>query len=124
MNSELLAHHLSLITFHCFLSPLSQRIKVVAFFLKQAFFHQPLNRIKDSRARLRIVFACLKERVQVELVFLPELKASQYSLFYFIHGGITSVLRLLFFHVGNHRSDVRRDCAPLRVEHWRRRRQT
>src|SRR5882672_4726459 len=79
----------SLIT--CITSLFSQRIEIVSFFFKQTFVYQPLHRIEDSGAGLRIVFAGFKESVQIELLFLPQVKTSQDESFYFIHGGISLV---------------------------------
>src|SRR5258705_11372483 len=77
-----------LITHHYFLSPFSQRIEIIALFLKQALFYQTLNRVENRGARVRIVLAGLKEGVQVKLLSFPEFKTSQNALVDFIHGRI------------------------------------
>ena len=60
-HSLLITHYSSLITHHCSLPLFSQRIEIIAFFLKQAFFYQTLNRVENRGARVRIILAGLKE---------------------------------------------------------------
>ena len=47
-----------------------------------------LNRVENCGARVRIVLACLKESMQIELLSFPEFKTSQNALVDFIHGRI------------------------------------
>ena len=84
---KLITHHSLLITHCCFLSLFRQRVKIVSFFLKQAFLHQSFHRIEDFGARLGIVFTGLEQSMQIELLFLPMRKAAEYAFFDFIHGG-------------------------------------
>ena len=86
--SALITHHSLLITHHCFLSLFSERIEIIALFLKQALFYQTLYRIENRGARVRIVLASLKESMQIKLLSFPEFKTSQNAFVDFIHGGI------------------------------------
>lgn len=68
-------------------SLLCQGIKVVSQFLKQSFFYQSFDNIEDPGPGFRIIAAGLKQRVQVQRVFFPRCKASQYFFCKLVHGG-------------------------------------
>jgi hypothetical protein len=79
----------------CGLSLLRQRIEIVSQRLKQPFFYQLLYDIKDPGARFWIVAARFKQRVQVQRVFFPRRKTSQYLFSQLVHDKVETALDIL-----------------------------
>src|SRR6266446_4134166 len=80
-------HHSLLFSIHSlFFSCLSQRIEIISFFLKQTHLDQSFDGIENCRTSVGIVLASFKQSVQIELLLVPILKASQYAFVDFFHG--------------------------------------
>jgi hypothetical protein len=62
-----------------------QGVKVVAAFFHESFAYEPLNRIEDGDARIRVVASGFKQLVQIERLFSPVLEHSKDFLRQRIH---------------------------------------